>query len=324
MMKNFMFLFFVAYAISANAQTAVTGQAKYGTWPANNDFAYFTHQSLNSANSNTNYALLQSSDGRTYLNSKSNMGIHVRLGNVDQMTFKSTGIGIGITNPTAQLHLFGKGADLKIDDTPGSTDNSADIYLQNLDGNDVVINKTNIFAEGTGTYIHAQGVDLAQTQLSLGVNWDHAITMRNGMLVGIGTDSPVERFHVVGKSFFAGQVGIGTQNVPTGYGLAVSGGILAEKVKVAVEGSADWADYVFDESYQLMKLEDLYEFVIKNSHLPKIPSTKELQESGLDLAEMQKLQMEKIEELTLYVIQLYKENELLQKEMLLLKDSSKK
>lgn len=312
-MKKLLTLLALSACFMSIAQVEQTGSAVYGSWPANSSYSYFSHSSLNSANSNTNYALLQRSNGQTFLNSKSNMSIHLRLGNVDQMVFKSSGIGVGTNSPSAQFHLYGKGADFKIEDTPGGGDNSADIYLQNVDANDVVINKLNIFSEGTGSYFHAQGTDLSSTLMTFGVNWDHAITLRDGLMVGFGTDNPVEHFHVVDKAYFQDVVGIGTRNVPSGYSLAVSGGIIAEKVKVAVEGSSDWADYVFDEGYELMSIQELDTYITQNDHLPNIPSTQELQGQGLDLAEMQKLQMEKIEELTLYLIQLSKENEELRK-----------
>lgn len=87
------------------------------------------------------------------------------------------------------------------------------------------------------------------------------------------------------------------------YRLLVEGGILTEKVKVAIQGSANWADYVFEEDYELPSLHDVETYIKTNKHLPGIDSAESLVENGLDLAEMQAKQMEKIEELTLYVIE---------------------
>lgn len=75
-----------------------------------------------------------------------------------------------------------------------------------------------------------------------------------------------------------------------------------------------WADYVFDKQYQLMSLGDLQMYIEKNKHLPNIPSSKEVIESGISIGDMQRKQMEKIEELTLYVIQLDRENKELKNE----------
>jgi hypothetical protein len=80
--------------------------------------------------------------------------------------------------------------------------------------------------------------------------------------------------------------------------------------KITVTQSS-FADYVFESNYSMLKLADLEQYVLKNKHLPNIPSETEIKERGMDLGEMQKLQMEKIEELTLYVIQQQKEIEAL-------------
>ncbi|MGL2964582.1 beta strand repeat-containing protein [Flavobacterium sp. RSB2_4_14] len=86
------------------------------------------------------------------------------------------------------------------------------------------------------------------------------------------------------------------------YKLFVEGGILTEKVKVALRSSANWADYVFANDYKLMPLKDVEQYVIANKHLPGIDSAEVLAKNGIDVAEMQSKQMEKIEELTLYII----------------------
>ena len=79
------------------------------------------------------------------------------------------------------------------------------------------------------------------------------------------------------------------------YKLFVEGGILTEKVKVALRNTNNWADYVFDENYNLMPLDKLEKYISTNKHLPGIDSASELSKNGLDLAEMQSKQMEKIE-----------------------------
>ena len=94
------------------------------------------------------------------------------------------------------------------------------------------------------------------------------------------------------------------------YKLFVEGGILTEKVKVAVRNTFNWADYVFAKDYKLMPLKEVEQFVTINKHLPGISSASELVKNGLDVAEMQSKQMEKIEELTLYIIDQNKSLEL--------------
>jgi hypothetical protein len=96
-----------------------------------------------------------------------------------------------------------------------------------------------------------------------------------------------------------------------GYRLVVQDGILCEKVKVALRatGSTDWADYVFEPEYQskMMSLEEIEKYINTNKHLPNVPSTAEVQKEGLDFHQTSKMFMEKIEELTLYMIEMKKE-----------------
>jgi len=98
-----------------------------------------------------------------------------------------------------------------------------------------------------------------------------------------------------------GNVGIGTTNLATGYRLSVDGKIACEEV--LVEYSDSWPDYVFSPEYDLLNLNDLENHIKENNHLPGIPSAEEIEEQGLPLAEMQKLVLQKVEELTLYTIE---------------------
>lgn len=98
-----------------------------------------------------------------------------------------------------------------------------------------------------------------------------------------------------------GRIYIGSNNnlppvsIPnSNYRLLVEGGILTEKVKVALEGTTNWADYVFADDYQLKSLKEVEAFIKENKHLPGIESAQELVENGLDLGEMQAKQMGEI------------------------------
>ena len=97
-----------------------------------------------------------------------------------------------------------------------------------------------------------------------------------------------------------GNVGIGTANPDSE--LAVKGQIHAQEVKVDLDGAVA-PDYVFDEGYNLRSLEEVQEYINAHGHLPNIPSAKEMEENGLMLKEMNLKLLEKIEELTLYVLQ---------------------
>lgn len=84
----------------------------------------------------------------------------------------------------------------------------------------------------------------------------------------------------------------------------------ARRIKVDADS---WADFVFDENYKLMPISELKKFIENHDHLPNIPSEKEVLETGIDLLEMNKLLLQKIEELTQYIINQHEEIETLKK-----------
>lgn len=127
-------------------------------------------------------------------------------------------------------------------------------------------------------------------------------------IVGAGTGANRKiKFWNEGGASFSGNVGIGTDN-PT-FKLSVLGTIRSTEVVV----ETGWADYVFDKEYQLPLLCDLEKFIKEYKHLPGIPTAAEIEKNGLQLGDTQKKMMEKIEELTLYVIALKKEIDALKK-----------
>lgn len=126
--------------------------------------------------------------------------------------------------------------------------------------------------------------------------------------------------------FNAGKVGIGVDfgNFPAMttipnfglYKLFVRGGILAEEVRIRVQ--ADWADYVFADDYQLLSLKETESYINKNGHLPNMPSAAQVKEEGIEMGNIIKLQQEKIEELTLHLIEQDKKMEELKAQVQLL------
>lgn len=95
-----------------------------------------------------------------------------------------------------------------------------------------------------------------------------------------------------------GNVGIGTNSQDQR--LTVNGKIKCEELEVVVDVPAD---YVFEKEYQLMPLEEVAQYVGENKHLPGIPSAAEIKEDGWQVGEMNNKMLEKIEELTLYILQ---------------------
>jgi len=99
------------------------------------------------------------------------------------------------------------------------------------------------------------------------------------------------------NGYFPGKVGILTTN-PGSYELAVNGKIRAKEVRV----EAAWSDFVFEKDYPLLPLKDVEAFIDKNKHLPDVPSEAEIQKNGVELGKVHSKLLQKIEELTLYII----------------------
>jgi len=99
----------------------------------------------------------------------------------------------------------------------------------------------------------------------------------------------------------SGNVGVGTTD-PGTWRLAVNGNIRAKEVKV----ETSWSDFVFEANYDLPSLEEVEKHINEKGHLKDIPSAREVAENGILLGEMDAKLLQKIEELTLYVIELEK------------------
>jgi len=93
------------------------------------------------------------------------------------------------------------------------------------------------------------------------------------------------------------------------YTLSVDGDMIAKRCVIQIDS---WADYVFNDNYTLPTLNEVEAFVNENKHLPGVPSEQEIKDQGLDMGEMNKILMQKVEELTLYIIDQNKKIEKLQ------------
>ena len=153
----------------------------------------------------------------------------------------------------------------------------------------------------------------------LGVKTDNVIALApTGDLVSGGNN--IVEFNTSTKATsFSGNVFMGpfttTTKSPTGYVLNVDGKVRANEVVVNATG----ADFVFEENYELIPLTDLEIYINKNKHLPGVPSASAMQENGMSVSETTSTLLQKIEELTLYVIALQKETENLREEVATLK-----
>lgn len=187
-------------------------------------------------------------------------------------------VGIGTATPANRLSVLGGGG--------GTVDLRVNGRLQSGDAS----NAGGIWVNAGGTQFVGQ---IDATRLGL---WN------SGWALAVHND---------------GKVVIGNVTTPAGYKLYVETGILTEKLKAALKTSAQWADYVFASSYKLKPLYEVEAYIKANKHLEGIPSADELvKEGGIDMNTMFAKQMEKIEELTLYVIDLKKEVDALKLENL--------
>ena len=119
-----------------------------------------------------------------------------------------------------------------------------------------------------------------------------------------------------------GQMGLGVSTIPAGFRLAVKGSVLCEEVRIRLANT--WPDYVFAPTYQLKTLSELDQYIQTNNHLPNVPSAAEVnKKGGVDLGEMNVKLLEKIEELTLYMIEQNKKFEVLQKKVTVLEGNQK-
>jgi hypothetical protein len=109
----------------------------------------------------------------------------------------------------------------------------------------------------------------------------------------------------------SGNVGIGISG--SSQRLAVNGDTKAREA-IITKQSGDWPDYVFDDSYELMDLGELEEFVENNHHLPGVPSQNDILQQGQPIGDIQQQLLKKIEELTLYLISIKKEHDGLSEE----------
>lgn len=109
-----------------------------------------------------------------------------------------------------------------------------------------------------------------------------------------------------------GQVSIGGTRKATSYNLCVNGEVICTELTIN-DDLDNWPDYVFEDNYKLLSLSEVKKFISANKHLPNIPSAAEIGKKGIEVGDMNKRLMEKIEELTLYVIQLQEQVDELKK-----------
>ncbi|SEK53097.1 hypothetical protein SAMN05421740_1021, partial [Parapedobacter koreensis] len=196
-------------------------------------------------------------------------------------TFPEEGnVGIGTSSPAAMLHVKG------------------DVRFERLTGGS---NFLRIHSDESSSYLTSDDPGTNHKHLTLQVVSPNSESGARHLYfkTGVKGGSMSTRMLI----HHNGNVGIGTTNPQAK--LAVNGNILAKEVKVKTDIAVP--DYVFESGYELPPLADVEAYVKEHKHLPEIPSAKDIEKDGLDLAEMNLLLLKKVEELTLHLIAKEKE-----------------
>lgn len=212
------------------------------------------------------------------------------------------------------------GTDYKMRINAGSNDlhllanryclNSESTYIANNEDRELIIQSPSktFLQSGNITLTGKVGINSENTTAA------YALAVDGGLLsMGRFKVTSEDTIQIIAKEGFhkqpillTGNVGINTDYVANGYALSVNGNIIAEKVMIKYH--TEWPDYVFESDYKLMSMHDLRTFVTQNKHLPEVPSATEI-EKGLDVGQLQGILLKKIEELTLYTLQLQEQVE---------------
>jgi hypothetical protein len=214
-------------------------------------------------------------------------------------------VGIGTTTPTEKLHVHNGSIRISGQATQGGA-------MMLFGGN------SNNFGDWGIEYMPntfpKPGLNFWKPFGSNGTGGNHFLFLADNGRVGVNTDNPTAQLTVNGNVLIGDPITVTIPN--NNYKLFVQTGILTEKVKVALINTNDWADYVFDKNYKLNSLEDVSAYIKLNKHLPGVASANELVEAGgFDLGKMDAKLLEKIEELTLYTIQLNEKNKELEERL---------
>lgn len=251
----------------------------------------------NGPSSNLNKLLLNTLCGRDVLVGRSDGGNLVVNHN----------LGIGVVAPAEKLEVNGNG---KISGTVGigNVIPEAALHIKNGLANSLIIENTqspNILrleaSNGVSRMISNGSIAFFFNSNQQNSNSEFSVQKNASSWNG----SNVELFKIYnnGNSYFKESLSIGTNSFHPDFKLQVCGGIKAKRVRV----EESWCDYVFDDNYQLLPLNEVEKYYKMYRHLPDIPPSSEIEINGLDLGQLVALQMKKIEELTIHMVEMQKE-----------------
>ena len=248
---------------------------------------------------------------------------------VDDELYVNDRIGVGTTSPSFPIEVDGTTSDARVIDVLSQYTGSGTkygVFASCDDGGTGV--RYGVYGSVTGNASDASSsYGMRGYATTSGPGHVYGGYFSTGNATGGGTEYGVFAsasdwgLYVGGGKTYIGTagMGVGTTTLASGYMVSVNGKIICEELKV--QDSGDWPDYVFADEYELKSLEEVEAHIEANSHLPGVPNAATVEEEGIMIGEMQKVMMEKIEELTLYMIDANKKIKQLENELEAVKSS---
>lgn len=265
----------------------------------------------------------------SFLGATNNVPLRFKSSSYYGMTLNGNKLGVGI-GPSCNLHVHST----EIQDpgivtpTRGGGDVYTDLYTGEIRLSNPVTGSSDY--DGFGICQRNTKVTLKQrendvleikgyTGSGIVLKADGDIEMTTGTTsfndISVGGITTTDNFHATGNSTLDGNLSVGanfscnsngdvianTLTIGNGFSCNNNGYVKAKEIKVTL---TDWPDYVFEEGYDRLSLPETEKYIKENGHLPDVPSTQEVQENGVSLGEMNAILLQKIEELTLHIIDL--------------------
>lgn len=221
--------------------------------------------------------------------------IHILGFNGQGLTLSTNGsLGVGTTSPSCRLHVNGNGY---------------------FNGTLSATSKVSMGADNQTLFVgKAHEANLEYGTAYLGFNAERnngswicrTNTWLNGGVVIWATMEGDLLFANIPSTGSSNQTGLTDASIKSNVNLKLShdGRLLAKEVKVTI---TEWPDYVFDPQYKLLSISETKQFIEENGHLPEMPTAESIESEGMNVGEMNKLLVQKVEELTLYIIELQKQ-----------------
>jgi hypothetical protein len=227
----------------------------------------------------------------------------------DEIVVTTIGVGIGTSTPIRRLHLFGDSGNLQF-------------LIQEASATQADRTLLTLFNLGPTRFALSNKATSNPNNNNLPYSWSFFHLNNGGFAMTLDGSGKQEFFiDTLGNLYVEGKIKAGNElaNPPTIKDIVATGNVIAQGEVFSTTCSpqptnpcAPAPDYVFDSEYPLLPLEDLESFVRENRHLPNVPSSEELV-GPINMSKLQMALLEKVEELTLYAIQLGRVNQQLQK-----------